>query len=118
MHVFTCNTPTVIPSSSPQVAAIVYYAAFQRQRSSRAFFHGVLQLGLEQDRCDGLLQLLLPPTIASEVKSQKSARDLLEPGFDEAGGVWDDSAHGISSLGEDRYAESFAEASVLFAEGE
>ena len=66
-------------------------------------------------RCDTLLALLLPPTIASEVRSKKSARDLLEPGFVQAGGQFDPS-HGISSLGEERYAESCSEASVLFAE--
>ena len=83
----------------------------------------MLRLGAEQDRCDTLLALLLPPTIAAEVKSKKSARDLLENGFDDVGGSkgasgeWDPS-RGISSLGEERYAESFSEASVLFAESE
>ena len=74
--------------------------------------------GAEQERCNSLLLLLLPPTIAAEVKSKTSARDLLEHGLlDEAGGPGA-STHGpaLSSLGGERYAESFAEASVLFAE--
>ena len=85
----------------------------------------MLRLGAEQERCDTLLALLLPPTIAAEVKSKKTARDLLEHGLGGpesavlkgSSGDWD-LARGITSLGEERYAESFPEASVLFAESE
>ena len=103
-----------------QGAAYAYWSVTSRDRNARSHFFAVRDLGAERDVCDRILSLLLPPTIMASRRGPSAAsvaegRRGPDGGGDEILGA---DLVGVVSMGEERFAERFPDASVMFAMGE
>ena len=76
-----------------QMAAMGVWIMVTRERKWRESFDSVRAARAEEARCGEILSLLLPPTLV-------------------------DMLRGANASGDERFAERFAEASVLFVESE
>ena len=93
------------------------YRILIRETRTRAFYFALKEIAAEQHRCEQVLGMLLPPTLVASWRSVavKAATDnaiTVDGRADHALGV-----PGVVSAGEERFAEAFESASVLFAEG-
>ena len=113
-----------------QVAALAVLRILDRERNSRVFYSALKEIAAEQQRCERVLSLLLPPTLVTSVggvvvaaaAGEADHADLarhpdgwsatVSPSDTIDSGVID-----VVSIGAERFAEAFESASVLFAEG-
>ena len=112
---------------SAQIGGICCWKILEREANTRAFYKMVRDLGVEQQRCESVLGLLLPPSLVTTMQSNIALR--APAGSPDAsfhssasGGSRSTGRRGSASLdvistGGERFAEAFADASVLFAEG-
>ena len=101
-----------------QIAAFGFWNVVSREASGREHFFTVLDVRAEQEQCDRLLSLLLPPTIMATVRGVHDIGLASTGGLirgDEISGAID--VRGVVSASEERFAERFPDVSVLFAEG-
>ena len=97
------------------MAALCWWNIVQRERSGRAHFDEIRALRSEQRRLDGMLSLLLPPTVIAKIWGgtlRKGSNDTRVAAID--GGLGTRSIFGTRSI--KRFAQKFPSASVLFAE--
>ena len=111
-----------------EVVVYAWWSVMTRDRSARSHFFTVRDLGTEQEVCDRFLSLLLPPPI--HLASTRGAASAVPDSGTGApgqaaivdGNVGESIAgtglkKGVVSLSDERFAERFPDASVLFAQG-
>jgi len=101
-----------------QASLYAYWSVVSRDRVARNHFFTVRDLSAERGVCDRILSLLLPPTIMARMRVP--AAPVLEGRGDNAVGgddILGADLVGVVSMGEERFAERFPEASVMFAQG-
>ena len=97
------------------MAVLCWWNILQRERSGRSHFDEIRALRSEQWRLDGMLSLLLPPTVIAKMWGgtlRKGSGDSRETSIDRGLGIH--SIFGTRSI--KRFAQKFQSASVLFAE--
>jgi len=99
-----------------------------RESKQRVFFFALNEIAAEQQRCERVLGLLLPPTLVSPMRDVV-VEAVAGPGASTLGtrsGRTTSSVYhagmesvviDVVSVGEERFAEAYQSASVLFAEG-
>ena len=110
-----------------QVVGYAWWSVVSRDRNARSHFFTVIDLRAEREVCDRLLSLLLPPPIhLASTRGAASAPSDSETGASGQAAIIDidvgesfeaDLKKGVVSLGDERFAERFPDASVLFAQG-
>ena len=98
-----------------QMATLCWWNIVQRERSGRSHFTEIRALRSEQRRLDGMLSLLLPPTVIAKIWGgtlRKGSDGTRVEAID--GGLGVQSIFGTRSI--QRFAQKFQSASVLFAE--
>ena len=92
-----------------------------REEGSRAFFFALRAIAAEKLRCEKVLGLLLPPTLVTSMRAVivRAAAHTIGDSFDnnESGGS-EPAVKSVVSVGDERFAEAFDSASIMFAEGE
>ena len=112
-----------------QLAVLCIFRILVREQRTRAFYFALREIADEQQRCERVLGLLLPSTLVSsmhtvvvEAKAGSNRGERPAGGRRPAAGSWatsptDSGVIDVVSVGEERFADSFQSASVLFAEG-
>ena len=101
------------------------YRILTREKRTRAFYFALREIAAEQQRCERVLGMLLPPTLVASMRSvvvEAAAEDGSGPGGrgSSSSSSSDTERSGVLnvvSVGSERFAEAFESASVLFAEG-
>ena len=118
-------TWTHTPSLGLQAAGLCVYNVIAREIGVRGHFYAVRSLYEEHARMERVIGLLLPPSIIPQLRagaSQKGVHprrdEVLDASVDivSTGDAQSDSAL-LLSVRNERFAENFMDASVMFAEG-
>ena len=118
-----------LPLPLAQLACVCVYRIWTREALTRAFYFALKEIAAEQQRCERVLGMLLPPTLVSSYRSVvvdaakgdvsisdgRKSRGNEDPGSSGKGVAVN--VLSVVSAGSERFAEAFESASVLFAEG-
>ena len=117
--------PPRIPRPPPplrsQISLISVWRILLRETEARAFFFALKAIADEKQRCEKVLGLLLPPTLVTSMRAVivKAAALNIGDSFDSADtGSSEHEVERVASVGDERFAEAFDSASIMFAEGE
>ena len=102
-----------------------------REKVTRAFYFALKEIAAEQQRCERVLGLLLPPTLVNKMRSvvveaavgngnasRRSSGGSVDSGSPAAASMGSGDLIDVVTVGAaERFAEAFESASVLFAEG-
>ena len=102
-------------------ALYAYWNIVSRDRGARAHFFTVRDLFAERELCDRILSMLLPESIMAHYRAPSASSSVggrPELHIDDDGEIVGAELVGVVSAGEERFAEHFPDASVMFAMGE
>ena len=106
-----------------QVAVYAFWSVVLRDKRTRAHFFTVRDLGAERELCNRILSLLLPPTIMASMARAPAAAAAAAASYEQ--GILSEGEEqlaapdmGSVAAANERFAERFPDASVMFAMGE